>query len=236
MVKLPDPARISRNQIATGVALIFHLIGLCGILWADRNLFVRLTPLNMLLCLSLIVWTHPRKDRTFYFFMGICICAGLLAEIIGVNTGLLFGEYRYGPALGPQWMQVPLIIGINWFIIVYCCGVSMETMNRMITGKAAETAPETIKKLRTLSFIIDGALLATAFDWLMEPAAIRLGFWNWLGDGSIPSFNYGCWFMLSALMLVVFRFSGMARHNKFAVHLLLIQAMFFLLIQLLLNR
>ena len=235
MVRLPDSPRFSKNQIATAIAVFFHLIGLCGILWLDRNLFVRLTPLNLLLCLALVVWTHPRKDRTFYLFMVLCICAGLLAEIIGVNTGLLFGEYRYGSALGPQFMQVPLLIGANWFIIVYCCGITMETLNRMIVGKAAESASATISKIRVLSFIIDGALLATAFDWLMEPAAIRLGFWNWLGDGSIPSFNYGCWFMLSALLLVLFRFSGMARHNKFAVHLLLIQAMFFLLIQLLLN-
>lgn len=189
----------------------------------------------MLLCLLLIVWTHPRKDKTFYLFMAACICTGLVAEIIGVNTGVLFGAYRYGPPLGVQWMQVPLLIGVNWFIIVYCCGITMETLNRMIAGKAVESASSAIHKLRILSFIIDGALLATAFDWLMEPAAIRLGFWHWLGDGSIPSFNYSCWFMLSALLLVLFRFSGMGRQNKFAVHLLLIQAMFFLLIQLFLN-
>jgi putative membrane protein len=235
MVKLSDPTRYSRNQIATVIALFFHLIGLCGILWIDRNLFVRLTPLNLLLCLALVWWTHPRKDRAFYIFMVMAFVTGFAAEVIGVNTGLLFGEYRYGDPMGPQWMGVPLIIGVNWFIIVYCCGVGMETANRLMAGRISGSSPATLNRIRMLSLIIDGALLATAFDWLMEPAAIRLGFWTWLGSGQIPSFNYLCWFLISALLLAMFRLLGVVRQNKFAVHLLLIQAMFFLMIQLFLT-
>jgi putative membrane protein len=235
MSELSNPARYSRNQLATAIALFFHLVGLCGILWIDRDLFVRLTPLNLLLCLTLVWWTHPRKDRAFYLFMALSAMVGFAVEVVGVNTGLLFGQYSYGEPMGPQWMGVPLIIGVNWFIIVYCCGVGMDTANRLMAGRISGSSPSTFNRIRMLSLIIDGALLATAFDWLMEPAAIRLGFWRWLGDGQVPSFNYLCWFFISALLLALFRLLGVVRQNKFAVHLLLIQAMFFLLIQLLLT-
>ena len=41
---------------------------------------------------------------------------------------------------------------------------------------------------------ITGALM-TAFDYVMEPAAIRLGYWSWSG-GEVPLANYLGWFTI----------------------------------------
>jgi len=83
--------------------------------------------------------------------------------------------------------------------------------------------------LKTFSVITDGATLAVIFDWLMEPVAIKLGFWKWQGD--IPVYNYVCWFFISLLMLVLFRACKFNKQNKFAVNLLLIQLLFFLILR-----
>ena len=84
--------------------------------------------------------------------------------------------------------------------------------------------------LKSLSVIIDGATLAVFFDWLMEPVAVKLGYWQWI-NGEIPFFNYVSWFIISIILLSVFQHSKFSKHNKFAVNLLLIQLMFFLLLR-----
>ena len=68
------------------------------------------------------------------------------------------------------------------------------------------------------------------FDWLMEPVAVKLGYWQWI-NGEIPFFNYVSWFIISIILLSVFQHSKFSKHNKFAVNLLLIQLMFFLLLK-----
>jgi putative membrane protein len=68
------------------------------------------------------------------------------------------------------------------------------------------------------------------FDWLMEPVAIKLNYWSWT-SADVPVYNYICWFIVSLLLLLVFHFASFEKQNKFAVNLLLIQAMFFLLLR-----
>lgn len=158
------------------------------------------------------------------------IVVGIVVEIIGVNTSILFGEYSYGKVLGMQIKNVPLIIGVNWFIVMYCCGISTNTLlQKAITTIAKETKTPP-KSLKAMSVIIDGATIAVFLDWIMEPVALKLGYWQWKTE-AIPMYNYLCWFVISMGLLSVFHFCTFNKQNKFAIHLLLIQAMFFLLLR-----
>lgn len=107
----------------------------------------------------------------------------------------------------------------------------MQTMLSSLIKKAANGNKQAPGVLRAMSVIIDGATLAVVFDWLMEPVAVKLGFWNWDGDGSIPLYNYVCWLMISMLLLTIFHFLRFDKENKFAINLLLIQALFFLILR-----
>jgi putative membrane protein len=219
----------SKQQIATAIAILFHAIGLVGMLVFKSDVIIRSTPLNLLLMFALIIWTQEEKKTSFYLFAAAAFAVGVVVEIIGVNTGMLFGNYSYGEVLGYKFKEVPLMIGINWFIIMYCCGMSIHMLMEAAAAKlSAETATPK-KTIKALSVIVDGATLAVFFDWLMEPAAIKLGFWQWKGD--IPLYNYVCWFVISMLLLALFHFCKFKKANKFAVHLLLIQAMFFLILR-----
>jgi bisanhydrobacterioruberin hydratase len=180
---------------------------------------------------ALIVYTQEQKNTAFFIFIAVCFITGVAVELIGTSTGWLFGEYNYGAPLGPGIRQVPFIIGVNWFIIIYCCGVAMDTLINRLVAKLSEQTGQSAKKIQALSIVIDGAMLAVFFDWIMEPVAVKLGYWQWLGDGSIPLYNYICWFVVSILLLYCFHRFQFLKQNKFAVNLLLIQAMFFLLLR-----
>lgn len=219
----------SKQQAATAIAVLFHLIGLAGILLFKSEWIIRSTPANLLLSFVLICWTQSQKNLWFWLFTCLAYCTGIAVEIIGVNTGLLFGEYRYGNILGPQFKHVPLIIGINWFTVVYCSGVAVNSLLQRIVNSAPDNASPS-PTIKAVSVITDGATLAVLFDWLIEPVAIKLGFWKWAGD-TIPLFNYASWFAISVLLMTAFRFLPFDKNNKFAIHLLLIQVMFFLVLR-----
>jgi putative membrane protein len=147
--------------------------------------------------------------------------------MIGVNTGLLFGKYEYGSVLGTGIQNVPWLIGINWFTVIYCCGMAISHMQNWFFARSPEAQLLLSPQLRFLSFISDGAMLAAFFDFILEPVAVKLGYWTWLGEGDIPFTNYLCWFLISALLLTVFKLLSFNGHNQFAVHLLIIEMLFF---------
>lgn len=222
---------LSKYQIATFLAILFHLVGLIGILFFDNPFFIESTPFNLLLSGALLMWTQEEKNKYFYFFVLLTFAVGFTVEVIGVNTGFLFGNYSYGKVLGFQWQKVPLVIGVNWFIVIYCCGISMYSLLTRVIKQVAEKTQAPPQVLKAISVITDGATLAVLFDWLIEPVAVKLGFWQWQGDGDIPLYNYVCWITISFLLLTAFHFLKFNKQNKFAINLLLIQVMFFLLLR-----
>lgn len=225
-------SQFSKYQIATAIAILFHTVGLAGILVFKSDLIIQSTAFNLLLSFALLIWTQENKQRFFWLFTTLVLVVGFGVEVIGVNTGYLFGNYQYGNVLGPKWQQVPLVIGVNWFIVIYCCGVCVTTLlEKIIKPVNADEPPQVLK---AISVITDGATLALIFDWLIEPVAVKLGYWQWQ-DKDIPVYNYICWFVISVLLLALFRFLPFDKRNKFAVNLLLIQTMFFLLLRTFLN-
>lgn len=221
----------SPQKKATAIAVLFHVIGLTGILFFNRELFVSLTPFNLLLSAGLLIYTQAEKNNAFFLFVLTCFVVGFAVEYIGVNHQLLFGEYAYLASMGVQWKNVPLVIGVNWFIMMYCCGVSIQLFLNRMWNKLKDADQPVRTNVGFIAVILDAALLATFFDWVMEPVAVKLGWWRWLADGSIPVLNYASWFGVSVFLLLLFRLLTFSKQNQFAVNLLLIQFMFFLILR-----
>ena len=136
---------------------------------------------------------------------------GLGAEWIGIHTGWLFGAYSYGTALGPMWQAVPVIICCNW-VIVMSGAISLAalfTENRYVLPVFA-------------------ASIATAYDWVLEPDALKLEYWHW--QGGIPLYNYVCWWGIGLLLTILWQFFKI-KPNQFAVNLFTIQVLFFALLR-----
>lgn len=194
----------SRESIATFISLLFHVSGFIAIALFHSQLFIQLTPLNLLISCGLLIWTQQKRTLGFWLFFIAVFLIGFTAEYIGIHTQLLFGNYSYGPVLGPQWRGVPFLIGINWFSVIYCTGIAMSMLQHRIFSKpeAQEMLPPYAKYWLTISLVADAAILTVLYDWILEPVAVLLGFWQW-DKGEIPIGNYWGWFFVSALALLV---------------------------------
>lgn len=223
--------QVNKQWIAFFTALLFHVSGLIGMCTGYREWFIAHTPLNLCLMAVLLIVTHTRRNAGFWLFALLVYLAGMWVEVVGVNTQQLFGHYTYTPVMGRQWQGVPLLIGVNWFVVVYCCGTTAQLLlNKLPVSTGAQTRPSS-RYGGALLMMLSGGLLATLFDWIMEPAAVKLGLWVWPGTQGVPLFNYGCWFLVSVLLLLVFKLLRFQCNNQFALHLLVIETLFFILIR-----
>jgi putative membrane protein len=219
------------KNVALFIALLFHICGLIGILFTPyKDWFIKNTYINLLLMAALIMLTHPKKNKKFFLFFIAAFIIGFAAEVFGVNTGLLFGSYGYGDILGIKLFNVPLIIGINWFIIIYCAGMLTQSYENFMLKRINAKGIIINKRMMITSFIMDACFLAVLFDWVMEPVAQKLGYWQW-ENSKIPQYNYVSWIIVSAVLLAVFRKLNQDKRNIFAVHLFIIQLLFFLVLR-----
>ena len=200
------------------IAVLVHVSGAIGITFFDRNLFVSLTPVNLLLMFLLLLWNEGSLRTPFLYSLLIAFFTGLFTEMVGVHTGWLFGSYAYQPVMGPQMFEVPLLIGLNWFIVVYASFILVSRFQKL------DNASPWLISLIT-------AVLTTLFDWLMEPVAMELGFWSWRNN-AVPFYNYFCWFVITLLLARIFVRIKTPTTNLFPVFLLLVQAVFFLFLRL----
>lgn len=113
------------------------------------------------------------KKHVVFFIVVFTI--GMFTEIVGVNTGLLFGDYQYGMVLGPKLYGVPFLIGLNWFIIVVSSGSIFSQFVGLVQEKYRFRMTETTL---AIAVVIGGATIATCFDYILEPVAIKLHFWT----------------------------------------------------------
>ncbi|HAH25177.1 MAG TPA: carotenoid biosynthesis protein, partial [Prolixibacteraceae bacterium] len=176
-----------KDRILTILMVLWYLGGIVGFLIpATKPLFQLLTPVGMVLATALLLFYHePKNLKSGLFFAGV-IVACFVVELIGVNTQLLFGNYQYGLALGFKLWNTPLVIGLNWLILIYCIALFTKTIRDR------------------WYFPLVGASAMVAFDWVMEPVANATGMWNWEG-GTIPLKNYMDWFLVSGFLFLMIR-------------------------------
>ena len=195
--------------VSIGILVVMYGVGLVGLQTAARDWFLDATPLTLVLSSGLLLLNHRGWSAAFAGLVGGIAVAGFLVEVAGVQTGLIFGEYAYGQVLGPKLWETPLVIGLNWLLLVYATGslASRLQLPRLLQAGVA-------------------ALGMTLLDVLIEPVAMRLGFWDW-SWGMVPLQNYLAWFFASFCLLLVFVHFWQHRPNPLALAVLVLQVIFF---------
>lgn len=207
---LPAPASPRRLRLAQGLVLLFHLTGFVGLAFSqDKAFYLKYTPLTLLLTAGLLAAFQPERNLSFWLLLAQVFLLGLVAEVVGTNTGLLFGHYTYGATLGPQYMGAPWLIGLNWVMVTY------------LGGTLAAYLP-TSRVVRVLV----GAVLMVGFDLCMEPVAGRYDFWHWTGE-LIPMRNFRDWFLLALFLQILFVRTPFPKRNPLAPFVYLVQLLFF---------
>ncbi|WP_378180799.1 carotenoid biosynthesis protein [Aquimarina sp. SS2-1] len=187
---------------------LFNISGIIGILIGYEDWFLSLTPLNLLLYLMLILW-NSRINVTLFLALLVPFSIGMITEYLGVNHGLIFGNYQYGENLGSKVLGVPWIIGVNWALLVYCTAAISKKIHQNIVIS---------------SFI--AAVLMVALDVIIEVSAPRFDFWEFKG-GVVPIQNYLGWLATAFVAHIVFQKILKNLQFTLSVHIFLAIFIFF---------
>ena len=192
---------------------IFFTVGIVGIALPEfRKYLLPLSSFHLLLTFLVLYVSRQGKKDKFLLFTFLVFVIGILVEAIGVNTSLLFGYYTYGQVLGYKIFGVPLIIGVNWATMVVVSSTLTYRLNITLFWK-----------------VFLAASIMTGLDFLIEPVAIKLGYWTWQ-DGQIPLYNYFCWFAISVPMHYFYMKWNLAENNSVPKAVFVLLAIFFLVL------
>jgi putative membrane protein len=189
-------------------------VGVIGhIIPSAKPLMIFLTPFTLLLTGSVTLYFSFQKGNTKLVVWGIIVYTITFSlEVIGVKTGYIFGSYYYGDVLGLKLFDVPMIIGFNWVVIILgAIGIASR-----------------IHKSTFQIALLTGTF-AVLFDLMLEPVAIKLGYWTW-DNGFIPLQNYYAWFGIAFFASLFGSKLKLDLEDSLFIYYFLIQFTFFILL------
>ena len=203
---------MNRRELIVAVLLgVFFLVGFIGhSLPATLPLMQRMTPYTLFACgLIAIFPVFLERKRGVLIWALLVYVITFVLEALGTATGKIFGPYTYGSTLGPKLFAVPVVIAFNWLLLI----LGALGLARLIFR-------------RRLLVALTTALLVVGFDYLLEPAAIRLDYWTWQAAG-IPLQNYLAWFLIALVAALAFVYLKLSVKSRLPLVYFLIQLVFF---------
>ncbi|MCC5930529.1 MAG: carotenoid biosynthesis protein [Cyclobacteriaceae bacterium] len=198
------------QKYAIFLIVSMHLAGIIGLaLPVSRELFLWLTPFNLIATFLLLIDSHSDWRNSFKVYLILAYVISFAVEAIGVNTGIIFGWYEYGTVLGYKLWGTPLLIGINWLILLLATG---DVANRIHSNLLVRSAL--------------AAVFMVVLDFIIEPIAISLGFWTW-EEVLVPLRNYAGWFITALILQVMYSLTNTNPRNSRSVWVLGAQILFF---------
>lgn len=191
----------------------FHLIGaLATIVPQTRGYVLSYTPYYLVFLVIVLAAGHQNNRTGFARFFLITFLAGYLIELLGVNTGFPFGEYTFGNTLGVKFLDVPIAIGLSWFMLSYVFGMLYNDFRIPVPFKII---------LASFSMVI--------LDMLIEPVAISLDYWQW-EEENIPFKNYAGMFLVGLGMQFCFTNLLKSKTNLWIIPIIVSQIIYFTLV------
>jgi bisanhydrobacterioruberin hydratase len=141
--------------------------------------------------IALFHYLGPRRASLSLLALSILAYA---IESIGVATGLPYGSFSYGDALGPRLAGlVPYLLPISY--------------TPLVVGAVAAAWGSRPPLLH----VIYATLLLVWMDAVLDPGAASLGFWVWPQGGvyyGVPLSNYAGWLFSGALATALLLATG----------------------------
>lgn len=190
------------------LAFFIYAMGTVSILNpATRTEALHMTPVALLLTTVVLLFF---AGTVYTWRMAGVLAAitilGFLIELAGIQTGWIFGQYRYTSNFGPRWWGTPPLIGLNWMFLSYAWAAVVGNSHPSPSYR-----------------IIYAASGMLAYDLLLEQAAPLMQLWHWEST-HIPIRNYISWFAIALLFQSLLRYSRINTHNTIAFPLLILQA------------
>lgn len=195
--------RVVENNRFT-IAVTFPLVGVAMLIAGREGLLppefamhpYLLIGANLVMVSPLVAGLAPLVDRRALSGLVLLALFTWAIETGGVLTGLPYGEFSYGIALGPMLLDlVPLGLPVFYFPIL---------LNSYLLA---------LLFLRTRSlprrFGLTLALVLT-LDLILDPGAVALGFWAWADPGpyyGVPAINYLGWLLSGSVAIAILQLS-----------------------------
>ncbi|MGY2979666.1 gamma-carotene 1'-hydroxylase CruF [Thermostichus sp. OS-CIW-31] len=205
------------EALALGLHILSLLFGLAGLLWVvpHPEWVASLPPIGIqAFSLSMgnggvaymvfgalaaaLMGSRLLGMRRLLMFLIPAVGISLGSELLGTSTGIPFGNYGYLSGLGYKIAGlVPFTIPLSWFYV----GLSSYLLARV----ALQTQRHWLIHFEAIML---GALLLTAWDFVLDPAMTRglIPFWTWFQPGpffGMPLQNFGGWMLTGAAFMTV---------------------------------
>jgi len=181
-----------------------------------KPLVLMMTPFTLLLSGTIVLIMSFKAEKKFIIYLIITWIVTFAIEAAGVKTGMIFGQYSYGSTLGLKLLDVPVIIGLNWVILVIGGAIFVR---------------DVLKVECPFIGAFFAGLVTTYVDLFIEPIAIRFDYWTW--QTYMPGWrNYFAWWLITALFTLVFYALKIKPKSRIIIHYVLIQLVFFIVLYL----
>jgi putative membrane protein len=179
------------------IAVFFPAVGAVTLVASAEGLLPDVLAFNpylvlfgvLVMRLPLVSGLLPLVGRRAALALGTLFAYAYAVEFVGVTTGLPYGEFEYGVALGPMLFgEIPLALPVFFVPLA----VNSYLLTLLVLGDSARLAPVRLAVV---------AATVVAVDLVLDPAAVALGFWEYAGGGyyGVPPLNYVGW-VLSAVV------------------------------------
>ena len=141
----------------------------------------------------LVAGVLPVMDRRAFVGVGLLTAYTYAVEVIGVLTGVPYGEFSYGVSLGPMIAGVPVALPVFFIPLV----VNAYLLCVLLLGEYASS------RAVRLGVVVPTVI---AMDLVLDPGAVALGFWSFAEDGpfyGVPLINYAGWTVSAAVSVVL---------------------------------
>ncbi|MFC6730725.1 bisanhydrobacterioruberin hydratase [Natronoarchaeum mannanilyticum] len=192
-------ALVRDNRVT--IAITFPLVGVVLLIAAAEGAIPQRVAFNPLLLLGAVLVMRlpliggllPLVDRRALAGLGVLAAFTYGVELLGVYTGVLYGEFEYLIDLGPMLFgAVPLALPVFYFPILLNSYLLVTLLSKDRLGAAA-------RLLAVLAVVV-------GMDLVLDPGAVALGFWGWETPGTyygVPARNYVGWVLSGVVAVAV---------------------------------
>ncbi|MGL5015125.1 MAG: carotenoid biosynthesis protein [Bacteroidales bacterium] len=201
-----------KYTILAAISFLVYVMGIVTIATpSERDLALKATPIALVISIAaLLLFREKRYSYKTLIVYSIIVILSWFMEAIGVNSGLIFGDYSYGNSLGFSIVGTPILIGFNWLFLVI--------ISQSITY---------FLRLKGVIAIISSTLLMVYYDTLLEEVAPLMDMWEFTLP-VVPISNYIGWFIIALVLNTLSYKIDREELNFMALPLLILQIILFI--------